>query len=73
MVTTGSPKLMRIIGGSLQYSSVGFMPVIVFASDWMSTAVSDGYVLYDTSVTSASTIFYTVDSLAVNRATSTQN
>jgi len=33
MVTTGNPYYKRIMGGSLQYSSDGFMPVIVIASD----------------------------------------
>jgi hypothetical protein len=53
-----------VIGGSLNYPTsvgFGFMPVIVIASETDSAALSDAYVMYDTSTLTTSSTFYAVD------------
>jgi hypothetical protein len=59
-----------VIGGSLQYPTsvgFGFMPVILIASELDSNAISEAYVMYDTSSLTSSSTFFAVDELAVNR------
>ena len=74
MVLTGSftdgstTYYQRVIGGSLQYGSGGFMPVIVISRDYaVASGYSDTYVLYDTSVIASTALYYSIDALAVNR------
>jgi hypothetical protein len=70
--TSGSKKFsQRVIGGSLQYSTGGFMPVIVISGDGeeptSTLSRSQAYVMYDTTVTASTALYYSVDALAVNR------
>jgi len=65
MVTTGSG--WRVTGGSLQYPSVGFMPLIMISSEVDTTLTVSSYTQYDSSFLTITSTFYTVDSLAVSR------
>lgn len=51
----------------MQYPSFGFMPVIVLTDEYVDTGPNDAYTMYETTVLTAQSTYYAVDSLAASR------